>query len=92
MDLVYVFLATLERLGVLVYRREVSLDLVEDYFSGLIQGCWEKLGPYIEHVRAREGRNTLGEWIQWLYDRMEERERLAPPVPAHVVHRNWRPR
>ena len=91
LDLVWVFLTTVESIGVLVYRREVELDLVDDYFSGMIVRSWEKLGPYIEHLREREQRATLGEWVQWLYERMQERERAAPPVPAHVAHRDWRP-
>lgn len=91
MDLIFVFLATLESLGVLVYRREVSLDVVDDYFSGLIDICWQKLGPYIRYVRQRENRETLGEWIEWLHDRMAERERNTQVVPAHIAHRDWRP-
>lgn len=92
MESLYVLLTTLESLGVLVFRREVSLDLVDDYLSGLIRIAWEKLGPYVEHLRASEGRDTLGEWVQWLHDRMVERERASVPVPAHVAHRSWQPR
>jgi hypothetical protein len=91
MGLVYVLLTTLESLGVLVFRREVSLDLVDDYFSGLIHITWNKLAPYIEHLRAKESRDTLGEWVQWLHDRMQEREHKIAPVPAHVAHRAWTP-
>lgn len=87
----YVVFTTIESLGVLLYRGEVSLDLVDDFFSGSIVLCWSKCGKYFEEIRAENKRETLGEWIQWLAERMAEREAGQPPVPAHIAHRNWRP-
>lgn len=91
MELVFVLLVTFESLGILVFRGEVTLDLVEDYFSGLIRITWLKLAPFIEYVRARDQRETLAEWLQWLNDRIAERESKTPPIPAHVQFRSWRP-
>ena len=88
----YSLLLTWESLGILVYRGQVDLALVDDFFSGPIVLSWRKLGRYIEEQRAEQGRETIEEWFQWLAERMAERESLAPPVPAHVQHRDWRPR
>jgi len=43
-------------------------------------------------VYRETGRETVGEWFQWLAERFAEREGAAPPVPANVQYRDWRPR
>lgn len=92
MHLVYALGTTFESLGILVFRGEVSLALVDDFFSGPITISWRKLKPY--HIGEREelNRETIGEWFEWLADRMSERESNRPPVPAHIAHKSWRPR
>src|SRR5438445_10040106 len=47
-DAVYLVSLTWESLGVLVFRREVALDLVDDFFSGPILLSWQKLKVYSE--------------------------------------------
>jgi hypothetical protein len=89
-DAVYLVALTWESLGVLVFRREVTLDLVDDFFSGPILLSWQKLRAYAEQERQALNRETGLEWFQWLAERMMERERKSPPVPAYVVHREWK--
>jgi len=89
-DAVYLVSLTWESLGVLVFRREVTLDLVDDFFSGPILVSWQKLRVYGEDWRRAQNRETGSEWFQWLAERMMERERLSPPVPAYIAHRRWR--
>jgi len=86
---IYMVLGTWERLVVLVYRREIDLDLVDDAFSGPIVQSWQRLGKYIQEFRASIQRDTAFEWFQWLAERMMERERATPPIPAYVAHRDW---
>ena len=89
-DAVYLVSLTWESLGVLVFRREVTLDLVDDFFSGPILLSWQKLKVYSEEWRRTLNRETGTEWFQWLAERMIEREELSPPVPAYIEHRSWR--
>jgi hypothetical protein len=89
-DAVYLVSLTWESLGVLVFHREVTLDLVDDFFSGPIVLSWQKLKVYLEEWRRTLKRETGSEWFQWLAERMMEREKLSPPVPAYVAHRTWR--
>lgn len=91
MDGVYALSTTWESLGILVFRGQLDLDLVDDFFSGPIRISWEKLQPYFETEREEQGRETIGEWFQWLAEQMERREGLAAPTPAHVGHRDWTP-
>ena len=89
-DAVYLVSLTWESLGVLVYRRQVTLDLVDDFFSGPLVISWQKLEVYSEEWRRTLNRETGNEWFHWLAERMLEREKTAPPIPAYVAHRHWR--
>jgi hypothetical protein len=89
---VYAMTTTWESIGVLVQRGEVDIELVDDFFSGPIVVSWRKLHRYFEGERAETGRETVGEWFQWLAEQFMKREAAASPVPAHVQHRDWRPR
>lgn len=89
-DAVYLVSLTWESLGVLVYRREVTLDLVDDFFSGPLVISWRKLKVYSEEWRRTLNRETGNEWFHWLAERMLEREKTSPPIPAYVAHRHWR--
>jgi hypothetical protein len=89
-DAVYLVSLTWESLGVLVYRREVTLDLVDDFFSGPLVISWQKLKVYSEEWRHSLNRETGNERFHWLAERMLKREKNAPPIPAYVAYRHWR--
>jgi hypothetical protein len=89
-DATHIVGLTWESLGVLVFRREVTLDVVDDFFSGPISISWRKLSRYVFEQRAILGRETAFEWFQWLAERMMEREKQTPPVPAHIAHQGWK--
>src|SRR5437763_9205650 len=89
-DAIYLVSLTWESLGVLVFRREVTLDLVDDFFSGPILLSWQKLNIYSEGWRHTLNRETGNEWFHWLAERLMEREKLSPPVPAYIAHLTWR--
>ena len=92
MGLIALLMTTWESLGVLVFRGEVSLDLVDDFFSGAIVISWQKLGPFVRELRREGDRETYFEWFQWLAERMQDRESDSEPIPAHVEHAGWTPR
>jgi hypothetical protein len=89
-DHVYALLTSWEALGILLHRKEITIDLVDDFFSGPIIVSWRKLCHYVEAMRAEAKRDTYFEWVQWLAERMMERESKTPPVPAHIAHRDWK--
>ena len=47
---------------------------------------------YFLTEREEQGRQTIGEWFQGLAERFGDVESVKEPVPAHVEHRNWKPR
>ena len=92
MGLVALLMTTWESLGVLVFRGEVSLDLVDDFFSGIIVISWQKLEIFVRELRREGDRETYFEWFQWLAERMHDRESDSDPIPAHIEHAGWSPR
>lgn len=89
---IYMVIGTWERLGILVYRREIDIELVDDAFSGPIIQSWLKLGKYIQEFRHYVQRETAMEWFQWLAERMLERETGIQAVPAYQAARGWKAR
>src|SRR6266446_5631099 len=89
-DAVYLVSLTWESIGLLLFRHELTLDLIDDFFSGPILLSWKKLQVYAEEWRRTQNRETFSEWFHWLAERMMEREKLTPPVPAYIAHRTWR--
>lgn len=90
--LVYAMTTTWESLGVLVHRGEIDLELIDDFFSGPIRISWRKLQGHVFGEREATGRQTINEWFQWLNERLEEVESKEAPVPAHIAHKDWRPK
>jgi hypothetical protein len=91
MDEVYYVLASFEGLGALVYKGEISLALVEDFFAGVIVVTWSKLSRFAEDERKALGRETWVEWVQWLAERILEREKSKAAVPAYIEYKDKHP-
>jgi hypothetical protein len=85
-DLIVHVTATWETIGVLLFHAELSIDIIDDFFSGPILLSWRKLLPYTIDIRREYRRETWSEWFQWLAERMQERESSTPPVPAYIAH------
>lgn len=90
--LVYAMTTTWESLGVMVHRGEIDLQMIDDFFSGPIRISWRRLQGVFMAERAENKRETIGEWFEWLNDRLEAMESKSPPVPAHIAHKDWTPR
>ena len=85
-DLINV-MAVWESLGILVHKGEVTLAMVDDFYSGTLIQSHCKLRRYVAELRSETGRDTRWEWFEWLADRMVERESGAPPIPANIQYR-----
>lgn len=80
---------TFESLGILVFRRDLDLQMVEDFFSGILVISGRKLQRYMDEMREVSGRQTYYEWYQWLSELVQRKEKAAAPVPAFIEFRNW---
>src|SRR5690348_8147619 len=86
---VLVMMGTFESLGILIFRRDMDIGLIEDFFSGVIVLSGRKLKSYLTEMREASGRQTYYEWFQWLYEQFEKREARVPAVPSFVEFRDW---
>jgi len=84
-----VLFGTFESLGILIFRREIDIQLAEDFFSGVVILTGEKLKTYFNEAREICKRPTYYEWIQWMYEQIEKRESTTPAIPAYIEFRNW---
>lgn len=85
-----VMFGTFESLGIFIFRRELDIKLVEDFFSGVIILTGKKFMSYFKEVREISNRPTYYEWIQWMYELIEKREGKTPAVPSYIEFRNWK--
>ncbi len=86
-----VMFGTFESLGVLIFRREIDIKLVEDFCGGGIIVAGRKLKRYVAEMRTSSNRSTYYEWFQWLFEQFEKRESRSPAIPAFVAFRDWKP-
>jgi|ERR1041385_2591423 hypothetical protein len=87
---VLVLFGTFESLGILVFHREIKMEMADDFFSGIILLTWKKFRNYITEMRTIGKRDTYYEWAQWLAEQFEKRESKTPAVPAYIAHRDWK--
>lgn len=78
----------IESVGALVYSRTVDLHEVDRVAGGFIRDGWNKVKPFVEHQRTTWP--SLGEWWQWLVERMEQDPAPGKSVGAHVAFRDWK--
>ena len=83
-------LFTFEGLGLLVFRGDVPIEVVDEMFRFNVTSGWRKLAPWIIAERERLGYDNSWEWFQWLAERLEERSGGEVPVPAYEAYRDWK--
>nr|MDO8133744.1 hypothetical protein [Candidatus Njordarchaeum guaymaensis] len=66
--------AFFEGVGVLVKRKLISMDLVDDLFSTAIKQCWERMASVTKEARIRRKSSAIGEWFEYLYNELKKRE------------------
>jgi hypothetical protein len=80
---------TFEGLGVMVYRRDVPIEWVDEMFRLLILTSWDKFEPLTLEERRLTGYSGYMEWHQWLAERLRERNAGQDPQPAYEAYRDW---
>ena len=63
-----------EGLGILVKRKLINMDMVDDLASTDIIWIWERHRPTIEGAREYLRRPQIYEYFEYLYDEMKKRE------------------
>ena len=78
-----------ETMGILVFKRIASLEIVVDLAGGIVTTMCRKLARCQEELRAELEQPSWGEWFQWLADQVARVKDAR--APAHIEYRDWRP-
>ncbi len=89
MGCLFSYMGTWESLGILVFKRQVDIELVAQFFSHPILQSWNKLHRYVDEMRVDQGRETPWEWFQWLAEQLKKHESSCDVIPAHIEFRDW---
>ncbi len=71
----YLVHAFFESTGLMVKRKIISFDVVDDLVGGVIQVTWKKLDMWIQEWR-NERNPSAGEWFEWLKTEIENKSKL----------------
>ena len=86
------FLAqTFETIGIMVHNGDVRLQTVDDFFGTFIIISWDKLLPMRMGYRKLYNSPSIGEWHQWLTERLREYRAENELAPAYEAFQDWRP-
>jgi len=69
-----------EGIGVLLKRKLINIDLVDDLFTGPIKMTWEKMEYLTKKARKQREAPTIFEWFEYLYNEMKKREQQLAKV------------
>jgi hypothetical protein len=74
----------MEHLGILVHDGIIDMDLVDKTLGSLVSSTWEKYKPMFLDMREKIPDPFLGEYFQWLAERIDKRMRENPRPPVHL--------
>jgi hypothetical protein len=77
------FAQEMESLGILVAERLIDIDLVDKTLGSFVTSSWEKYKTLFLEIRQNQPDPFLGEYFQWLAERIEERMRMNPRKPFY---------
>jgi hypothetical protein len=77
------FAQEMESLGILVAEKLINIDLVDKTLGSFVTQSWEKYKPLFLEAREKNPDPFLGEYFQWLAEKIDERMRLSPRKPFY---------
>ena len=75
----------MESLGILVAERFINMDLVDKTLGSFVTTSWEKYKKVFLDIREKQPDPFLGEYFQWLAERIDERMRENPRKPFYTT-------
>ena len=73
----------MESLGMLVAERLINIDLVDKTLGSFVTLAWEKYKILFQDIREKQPDPFLGEYFQWLAERIDERMQQNPRRPFY---------
>jgi hypothetical protein len=81
-----------EMWGSMVFEGVVDQHMLDRMVGGWVRGSWSRLGRWVQAERADKRAPNVGEWWQWLAERLEADPDLGKAQGAHVAYRGRRRR
>ena len=81
------FAQQMESLGILVAERLINIDLVDKTLGSFVTSSWEKYKTLFVNIREVTPDPFLGEYFQWLAERIDERMKEKPRQPYYITGR-----
>jgi hypothetical protein len=78
----------MESLGMLVAEKLINIDLVDKTLGSFVTTAWEKYKIMFQDIREKAPDPFLGEYFQWLAERIDERMRENPRKPFHETDKD----
>jgi hypothetical protein len=75
------FAQEMESLGLMVAERYINIDLVDKTLGSFVTTTWEKYKVVFTDMREKQPDPFLGEYFQWLAERIDKRMKLKPRKP-----------
>ncbi len=74
----------MESLGMLVAERLINIDLVDKTLGSFVASSWKKYEKLFLDIRVNQPDPFLGEYFQWLAERLDQRMRENPRKPFYA--------
>ena len=81
-----------EMWGSMVFEGVVDLHTLDRMVGGWIRGSWRRLGRWVEAERSDNRNPNVGEWWQWIYERLQADPDPGKAQGAHIAYRSWKGR
>jgi hypothetical protein len=76
-----------EMWGCMVFENVVEHQMLDRMVGGWIRGTWLRLRGWVESERVENRNPNVGEWWQWLYERLEADPDPGKARGAHIAYR-----
>jgi hypothetical protein len=76
-----------EMWGCMVFENVVDHQMLDRMVGGWIRGTWRRLRVWVESERVENRNPNVGEWWQWLYERLEADPDPGKARGAHIAYR-----
>lgn len=69
-----------EGIGILLKRKLVDIELVDDMFTTPVKQTWERMKDKTLEARKIRNQPEIFEWFEYLYNELKKREQQLQPV------------
>jgi hypothetical protein len=70
----------------MVFENVVDHQMLDRMVGGWVRGTWRRLRVWVESERVENHNPNVGEWWQWLYERLEADPDPGKARGAHIAY------